>query len=48
MLGNTEYNNISIENDKREMLLTFMLSWLVYSTRSLTLVYMEVMANIQY
>ena len=47
MLANPDYNNISIENYKWKILQIFMLALYVYATRPLTLVYTEVMANIQ-
>ena len=48
MLFNHDYNNISIDNYKREMFQTFMLTLRVYVTYSLTLVYLEVISKIQY
>ena len=47
MLYNPEYNNISIDNYWCEILQKFMLALFVYVTRSLNLVYLEVIATIQ-
>ena len=46
MLANPEYNNISIDNYYQEIFQTFMLALCVFITHSLTLVYLEVRANI--
>ena len=47
MAANTEYNYISIHNFKLDILPTFMLALFVFVTSSLTLIYVEVIANIQ-
>ena len=47
MLDNHNYNNLSIENYKREILPTFMLALHVYFTHSLTLVYLKVIVDNQ-
>ena len=47
MLDNPDYNNISIEKYKQEILTTFMVALREYVTRSLNLLYMEVIDNIQ-
>ena len=47
MLANPRYNHISVDNYNREILQKLMLSLCVYVTHSLTLVYMEVIFNIQ-
>ena len=47
MLDNPDFNNISIENYKWERLPVFMLSLYVFVASLLTLVYAEVIANIQ-
>ena len=48
MLANPDYNNISIDNYKQEIFLILMLELHIYVTSSLTLVYLEVIANIQW
>ena len=47
MLDNPDFNNISIGNYKWERLPVFMLSLCVFVASLLTLVYAEVIANIQ-
>ena len=47
MLDHPDFNNISIDSYKREILNTFMLALHVYVACSLNIVYMEVIANIQ-
>ena len=47
MLANPEYNNISVDKYYQEILQMFLLSICEYDTCSFTLVYMEVIANIQ-
>ena len=47
MLSNPDYNNIYIYNYYRVILQMFMLALCVFVTGSLTLLYMEVIANIQ-
>ena len=46
MLAHPDFNNISIDNYKRERFPTFMLADGAYITRSLNLVYVEVIAKI--
>ena len=48
MLANPDYSNISIDDYKWEILQTFKLSFCVYITCPLNLVYHELIANIQY
>ena len=47
MLYNPYDNNISIDNYKQEIFMTFMLALHLYVTHSLNFVYVEVIANIQ-
>ena len=46
MLANYDYNNMSIDNCKIEILQTFMSEFFLSVTILLTLVYMEVINNI--
>ena len=46
MLSNTGLNNISIDNYKREILQIFMSAFCLFFKSPLTLVYLEVIANI--
>ena len=46
MLANHGYNNMFIENYKQEVLQTFMSEFFLFVTIALTLVYLEVIANI--
>ena len=46
MLDRPDFNNISIETDKREIFLEFMLAYGEYITHSLDRVYAKVIANI--
>ena len=48
MLFNPEYNNISIDNYKREIFQIFMLELRLYIPYSSTLVYLEVISKIKY
>ena len=47
MLSNTDYNKVSIDNRKQEILMTFMFALNLYVTSSLTLVYLELISKIQ-
>ena len=47
LLAHHDSNRISIDNYKRNIFPTFMLADGVYNTRSLNLLYMEVLVNIQ-
>ena len=46
VLANPDFNNLPIEKYKREMLQTFMSKICLFVTISLTLIYLEVIANI--
>ena len=48
MLDNPDYKNISIENYYHDILQIFILEFSVYVTRSLTIVYLEVIVKIKH
>ena len=46
MLANPDFNNKSIDNYKRKILQTFMSPFCLFRKKSLTLLYLEVIANV--